>query len=775
MLQQRGVPKTIIIFSILFMAGLCLTVFMQGLAYSEGLAVQATSVSGNIMQDTTWTLENSPYGINGCVNVAKGITLTIEPGVLVSCNDGNIIVDGHLQAVGTATNPITFTASNGNVGGWSGILIEDDGSALIDHAVIEKGITGIGIREGYGIVQIQNSLITQNEFRPIYTDHGSGLARLKMLNVTFADNSFDRIFVATDSPSRFELTTDVHLTSQPGLEGYEITDILIIPSGITLTIDPGVTIMQVLGTENATFFIEEGAHLEAVGTTVQPITFTSTEDTGPGEWRAVLIVGSAHIKHANFRNGEINLAIEGPTGGAIILEDSLISNSSSVGMEVSINALHRLKMSNVSFTNNAQNRIRLMHFLDGDQLFGNATLKPMPGLEGYEYFIDGENVSPILNVPEGITLTLQPDTTLLMPESGILRVEGHLWAVGELGHSVTFTPTGYALTNLLADPWTGIVFDTTGTGNLSYANLQRAGVAVGVFGASDRPVFIENSVFANGDFGAAAFPDSLHRLKMENVTFENNDFNYIDLDVSEGDTFVSDTVLFDQPGLEGYLIPTEDPPFTTHDKLVVPEGVHIRMDPGSTLLMADSMRLEVEGSFQISGTAQHMATIQSDSPGNEWAGIVLNGGSVSLNHGELMNAETAVSLQSPTSTLTITNTTFTQNNTGILANAGSVTATCTTFSNNTRGVYLNPGGTGTVNIHQSNLSGNATAGIANEGAGMINAQNNWWGAADGPSGDGPGSGDAVFGNVLYVPWHEAFDCGAAADEFVVYLPMVKRP
>jgi fibronectin type 3 domain-containing protein len=45
--------------------------------------------------------------------------------------------------------------------------------------------------------------------------------------------------------------------------------------------------------------------------------------------------------------------------------------------------------------------------------------------------------------------------------------------------------------------------------------------------------------------------------------------------------------------------------------------------------------------------------------------------------------------------------------------------------------------------------------IAGQYSGPLNAQNNWWGSASGPSGDGTGTGDAVEANgnnVIYSPW-----------------------
>jgi len=53
----------------------------------------------------------------------------------------------------------------------------------------------------------------------------------------------------------------------------------------------------------------------------------------------------------------------------------------------------------------------------------------------------------------------------------------------------------------------------------------------------------------------------------------------------------------------------------------------------------------------------------------------------------------------------------------------------------------------TNTLNNNNISGNM-AGATYSGTETINAENNWWGAADGPSGNGPGSGDAVNGSTI---------------------------
>ncbi|MGV7224441.1 MAG: hypothetical protein ACQ9MH_23360 [Nitrospinales bacterium] len=63
----------------------------------------ATDVGGIIDTDTTWDLAGSPYTITELVEIANGITLTIEPGVVVNrINNAEIrLYGGTLIAVGT--------------------------------------------------------------------------------------------------------------------------------------------------------------------------------------------------------------------------------------------------------------------------------------------------------------------------------------------------------------------------------------------------------------------------------------------------------------------------------------------------------------------------------------------------------------------------------------------------------------------------------------------------------------------------------------------------
>ena len=100
-----------------FMRGvlfILLSVFSQNIFSS-------TNVSGIITQNTTWSLLGSPYMVLQTVIINEGVTLNIEPGVGVefqkhtstNVNENlKLIVEGQLNAIGTADNPIIFTSSS---------------------------------------------------------------------------------------------------------------------------------------------------------------------------------------------------------------------------------------------------------------------------------------------------------------------------------------------------------------------------------------------------------------------------------------------------------------------------------------------------------------------------------------------------------------------------------------------------------------------------------------------------------------------------------------
>ena len=115
-----------------------------------------TNVSGVISSNTTWSLANSPYLVTGNVLVNEGVTLSIEPGVIVKIEAArSILIAGELIAEGTSNEKITFTSDESNpfeLDKWSWIKFASNSvdasydasgnyinGSILSHCLIEYG------------------------------------------------------------------------------------------------------------------------------------------------------------------------------------------------------------------------------------------------------------------------------------------------------------------------------------------------------------------------------------------------------------------------------------------------------------------------------------------------------------------------------------------------------------------------------------------------------------------------------------------------------------
>lgn len=92
----------------------------------------------------------------------------------------------------------------------------------------------------------------------------------------------------------------------------------------------------------------------------------------------------------------------------------------------------------------------------------------------------------------------------------------------------------------------------------------------------------------------------------------------------------------------------------------------------------------------------------------------------------------------------------------IFTNTGSVnlSGSGNDITNFDTGISIVEGTAGTISsiaLNNNNITGNITYGASSNTVVAADLRYNWWGACDGPSGVGPGSGDAVTANILYDP------------------------
>jgi len=129
------------------------------------LAQNTVVVTANVTANTTWTRTNT-YLLDTKIYVTNGATLTIEPGTVIKGRPKANPVDAtalviargaKINAQGTATNPIIFTAEsdllNGNLtqserGLWGGVVIL--GRARLNTASGQGNVEGIPTTEPLG-------------------------------------------------------------------------------------------------------------------------------------------------------------------------------------------------------------------------------------------------------------------------------------------------------------------------------------------------------------------------------------------------------------------------------------------------------------------------------------------------------------------------------------------------------------------------------------------------------------------------------------------------
>ena len=106
----------------------------------------ATDVGGIINTATTWTLDNSPYNITSTVQIPEGVTLTIQPGVVV--NNGRIEIWGAMNAIGKSSSKIYLN----NV-----VLYNKSWCSLyVSYADIYGGGFESELLDGYGLFSLKN-------------------------------------------------------------------------------------------------------------------------------------------------------------------------------------------------------------------------------------------------------------------------------------------------------------------------------------------------------------------------------------------------------------------------------------------------------------------------------------------------------------------------------------------------------------------------------------------------------------------------------------------
>ena len=610
-----------------------------------------TSVSGTISTSTTWTLANSPYVVTGTVTVdgATNPVLTIQPGVSVKFNSGTGLViglsggnTGALQANGTSSQPITFTANTASPtpGFWQGVYFQNcAGSSSLSYATVQYGGSNSLFRAGLQVATTCSPSLS---------------------NLTVQNNALVGAWISGGAPVIATSTFSAN------------------PVGMSVS-SPGAPTLQ---------------------------TVTLSGNSGVG-----LAIGA---------------------GAAATLQTVTISGNTGFAMQLDASAT-LAPVTGLTLSGNGTNAAQLLSS-------GNVTASTTWRALGYPY-----NVAALVNVSGASSpvLTIEPDTVLRFDSGDGLQIGSGagLQAVGSPGHLITFTSSS---ATPAPGSWASLGFSA---GALASSHVSYAVVSYANYVNINAAVTIDNTTIQSCYQGISAAQSS-SAMSLTNVTLTANQGAAVKITPNVTFGGISGLVVtgngMDAVNVVGGTVDVSTRwknvglPYVVSGNVTVsgplatsPVPV-LTIDPLVTVKCNSTIYLQTgspyAGRLVATGTAAQpvvfTANTSTPTPGF-WGGIRIQlegASSSSLSYATIAYATTAVIVSSGTPAL------------------DHVALT----NNSQRGVQSSANPT----VHSCSFVGNGMGGMY----GVGDARLNWWNAASGPSGSGPGTGQAVTNGALYEPW-----------------------
>ena len=733
-----------------------LLLLLGGLCPQAGRAhTSRDEVSGDITANTTWNLANSPYTLTTDVTVVDGVTLTVEPGVVVKGDDNyELRIEGHLEAVGTASLPILFTSvEDGAPRDWSGLVFAG-GTGNLKHVTVRYGgdansvlgtersnvvVTGVSTGE----VRIADSQVLSNADSTGFTDYGVYVAdsRVVISGTTFSGNGNgggnDCVLYVAGGSSAVTLNGNAFRNNHSRAVRVQAEHLG--PVWMTDNVFEGNDVNRVrivggtLG-QDATLARQMGLEAYTLDSTVPVLEVPSSR---------ILTVDPGVVVIAD-RNSELQVA------GRLVAQGSL-ANTITFTTEDTANGWRGI-------------------VLDGGQgelLYTTVNYGGRPNSAG---------VSSNVVVTGGGRLEMEHSAVLNSRTSNSDRG--------------LYVFNGQAIVS-------ATLFQDNGSSNSDYALYAASGDAV---------ITLTNSTFNdNGGYAIGIQGAHLYQLRMVGNTFGGVVERGRRVRVTAG-TLSAGATLVAQMGLEGYELA---------GSFTVPAGVVLDLTPGVQVLMPNSAEWLVRGEMAALGTPAAPITFTAESL--SWLGMVLDGGAGDLRHVTVESAESLNSLSrrsnvtvsdgqlrleesrvrgkigslasdyglyavdsqvvisgsmfrdngngtqddyalyatGASNVITVARSTF-ENNAGhaIRVNGGRMVLNCTTVANNGRhGIHVT-GAPITVVVTGATIDDDDLThyGLRNESGLTVLARYNWWGSADGPQ------GNDVSGSVDASPWLSAPAC-----------------
>ncbi len=344
-----------------------------GLAASASWTSTATEIDlcGTIASNETLSSDYANQYVLTCtVDVKSGVTLTVKPGTIVKGKSGaQLSVQGTLSAVGS---PVRFTSINDNsiggsggsgspkAGDWGGIYASGSGSVDLENANVSYATMGVAANTT-GSVVLKNDGFASSDYHAVdiaaapaptlEADSSTGVEQTGYPAFAVNSSSLDLNDLGANSATGSgvqavalsgTVATSSTLPAQPAAWelGYFSTYLgegagtLDVPSGVTMTVSPGAVFKATgwgsCGTPNQSCALAVEGVLSAVGTALNPITFTSINDNSiggsggsgspkAGDWGGIYASGSGSVdlENAKLEYASTALAVADGAGATI--------------------------------------------------------------------------------------------------------------------------------------------------------------------------------------------------------------------------------------------------------------------------------------------------------------------------------------------------------------------------------------------------------------------------------------------------------------------------
>jgi len=448
---------------------------------------------GQLSSNKTLT-SGTTYGLGRLV-VPEGVTLTIEAGTtLRAYRNSQLIVDGTLLVQGTETNPVQISsgAETPTEGIWEGIKINTTSiNSVIEHAIIDWAKWSVHITEAN--VAIRNSTIRS------FGEGGIYLRDVPTANIS--GNLIDNIRIRGRGIDLYN--------SSPLISGNIIQNS---HSAIFVNVNSNPLITGNNEITSNSYGIYVSGHSYTPEKNPNPVVTGNSIYSNTYHNYYASSFGDAHITTLDARGNWWG------SDDSVIIADGIfdITENNSSSPIVDFNSyLDAAGGSTVSTENDLYGQ------LVADKTLSSGTIYGL----GY------------LQVPEGITLTIEPGTILRTFRNARLIIDGTLIIQGTEANPVQLTS---GLDSPFEGSWEGIQISTTSTNSIiDYATIEWAKIGISVTTAD---VNISNSTVRNFSSRGIKLSEgatgNINRNLIENIRS-----NYFGIDLRHSSPLITGNII----------------------------------------------------------------------------------------------------------------------------------------------------------------------------------------------------------------------------------------